>query len=148
MQLFLRGIDGSSATRVVEETTTVAELKQSLDLDTEFHLSYAGKDCPEIATCGALFSNECTIEVNADLLGAGKKRKKKQYTKPKKVAHKHKKVKLGVLKFYKVDGSDKITRLRKDCPNCGPGVFMAMHHNRYYCGRCTLTYVFKENEEA
>ena len=84
--------------------------------------------------------------MNEDLLGAGKKRKKKTYTKPKKIKHKHKKVKLGVLKFYKVDGNDKVQRLRKECPKCGAGVFMAMHNDRYYCGKCTLTYVFKEKE--
>ena len=34
--------------------------------------------------------------------GGGKKRKKKNYTTPKKIKHKHKKVKLAVLKYYKV----------------------------------------------
>ena len=46
----------------------------------------------------------------------GKKRKKKQYTKPKKIKKTHKTVKLATLKFYKVDG-DKVTRLRKSCPD-------------------------------
>merc|ERR1712157_458888 len=80
--------------------------------------------------------------------GAGKKRKKKTYTKPKKIKHKRKKVKLAVLKFYKVDGNNKVTRLRRECPNeiCGPGVFMAMHFNRYYCGKCHLTYLIKKGE--
>lgn len=40
--------------------------------------------------------------VNLSLLGGGKKRKKKQYTGPKKQKHVRKKVKLGVLKLYKV----------------------------------------------
>lgn len=42
-----------------------------------------------------------------------------------------------------------VTKLRKECPNemCGPGVFMAMHYNRYYCGKCALTYVIKKDEE-
>merc|ERR1719335_1343810 len=88
-----------------------------------------------------------TVFVSQGLQGGVKKRKKKVYTKPKKIKHKHKKVKLAVLKFYKVDGSDKVQRLRKECPRCGPGVFMAMHADRYYCGKCTLTYVFKEREE-
>merc|ERR1719248_168468 len=101
-------------------------------------------DCAKVAD---VFADDMTVEVNEDLLGAGKKRKKKTYTKPKKIKHKHKKVKLGVLKFYKVDGNDKVQRLRKECPKCGPGVFMAMHTDRYYCGKCTLTYVFKEREE-
>merc|ERR1712194_31895 len=80
---------------------------------------------------------------NEELLGGGKKRKKKNYTKPKKTKRKHKKVKLSVLKFYKCDG-DKVQRLRKACPSCGPGVQMAMHHDRYYCGKCALTYVFNK----
>ena len=63
------------------------------------------------------------------LRGGGKKRKKKVYTKPKKVKHVHKKVKLAFLKLYKVDDAGKVTRLRKECPapECGAGVFMANH---------------------
>merc|ERR1711924_164837 len=80
------------------------------------------------------------------LLGGAKKRKKKVYTKPKKIPHKHKKVKLAVLKFYKVDGQDRVQRLRKECVHCGPGVFMATHFNRYHCGKCSLTYVSKGRE--
>lgn len=38
-------------------------------------------------------------------------------------------------KYYKVEG-DKIVRLKKHCPKCGPGVFMAEHLNRYACGKC------------
>lgn len=97
--------------------------------------------------------------------GMAKKRKKKVYTTPKKIKHKHKKTKLAVLKYYKVDGDGKIERLRRECPQaevrhqsnsdryacadmvgsqCGAGVFMAAMHNRQYCGRCHLTYVFDE----
>lgn len=36
------------------------------------------------------------------LRGGGKKRKKKVYTKPKKIKHKHKKSKLATLKYYQV----------------------------------------------
>ena len=64
------------------------------------------------------------------------------YTKPKKIKHKHKKVKLATLKYYKVDGNGKITRLRRVCPGCGPGTFMASHFDRQYCGKCGLTYMF------
>merc|ERR1712167_338812 len=93
-------------------------------------------------------AEDIVVEVNEDLLGAGKKRKKKTYTKPKKIKHKHKKVKLGVLKFYKVDENGKITRLRRECPDpmCGAGVFMASHFDRQYCGKCGLTYMFSKNQ--
>merc|ERR1712087_1095254 len=57
--------------------------------------------------------------------------------------------KLAVLKFYKVDSNDKVARLRRECPHelCGPGVFMAVHSNRYYCGKCHLTYLIKKGDE-
>lgn len=58
---------------------------------------------------------------------------------PRPCPRRHKKVKLRVLKFYKVDDSGKVQRLRKVCPQCGPGIFMATHFNRVYCGKCHLT---------
>merc|ERR1740122_404167 len=94
-------------------------------------------------------SQESTVFLSPELLGGAKKRKKKTYTKPKKIKHKRKKVKLAVLKFYKVDSNDKVTLLRRECPHelCGPGVFMAVHSNRYYCGKCHLTYLIKKGDE-
>ena len=47
-------------------------------------------------------------------------------------------------KYYKVEG-DKVERVRKVCPKCGPGVFMAEHLNRYACGKCGYT-EWKKNE--
>merc|ERR1712126_371032 len=77
------------------------------------------------------------------------KRKKKNYTTPKKIKHKHKKVKLSVLKYYRVDDNGKIHRLRRECPaeECGAGIFMAAHFDRQYCGKCGLTYVYNPIEE-
>lgn len=87
-----------------------------------------------------------TIHLDLRLLGGGKKRKKKVYTTPKKIKHKRKKVKLSVLKYYKVDDDDKITRLRSECSavSCGGGVFMAKHKDRLYCGRCHSTLIEKK----
>lgn len=70
------------------------------------------------------------------LMGGAKKKRKKSFTKPKKIKHKKKKVPLAVLKYYKVSDDGKVTRLRRTCPNptCGPGVFMAAHRGRQYCG--------------
>ncbi|CAD7958706.1 unnamed protein product [Amoebophrya sp. A120] len=150
MQIFLRGADGTSQVRCVDECATVGELVSTLDaavLKEGVHLSYAGKDVPEEAVVGNVLQDECTVDVHVDLLGAGKKRKKKQYTKPKKIKHKHKKVKLAVLKYYKVGGDGKVTRLRKESPICGAGVFMAMHHNRYHCGKSGLTFMFNKEDE-
>lgn len=90
----------------------------------------------------------CTYEVHLDVCGGGKKRKKKNYTTPKKIKHKHKTTKLHVLRFYQVDEEGAITRLRKECPHadCGAGVFMANHFNRMYCGKCHVTYLVSDNE--
>merc|ERR1712118_146990 len=116
----------------------------------EQRLIFGGKSLADediLRVCG--IEDESTLFLDAELSGGGKKRKKKTYTKPKKIKHKRKKVKLAVLKFYKVDSNDKVSRLRRECPHelCGPGVFMAMHFNRYYCGKCGLTYVIKKGGE-
>jgi len=42
-------------------------------------------------------------------------------------------------KYYKVEKDGKITRLRRTCPRCGKGVFMAEHKDRYSCGKCGYT---------
>lgn len=54
-------------------------------------------------------SDDSSLYVLLRLLGGAKKRKKKTYTKPKKQKHKHKKVKLAVLKFYKVGSASLCT---------------------------------------
>ncbi|CRH04110.1 ubiquitin-40S ribosomal protein S27a, putative [Plasmodium relictum] len=83
------------------------------------------------------------LDLNFGLLGGGKKKKKKVYKKPKKEKHKKKKVKLAVLKFYKVGDDGKVFRLKRQCDNCSPGTLMASHFNRDYCGRCNLTIMKK-----
>jgi small subunit ribosomal protein S27Ae len=49
-----------------------------------------------------------------------------------------KKSEKGLYTMYKVEG-DKATRLRPTCERCGPGYFMADHHDRYTCGHCGFT---------
>jgi len=40
--------------------------------------------------------------------------------------------------IFKVEG-DTITRVRRHCPKCGDGVFLAEHNNRLSCGKCGYT---------
>ncbi|TMS04383.1 Ubiquitin-40S ribosomal protein S27a [Larimichthys crocea] len=96
-----------------------------------------------------VWTRESTLHLVLRLRGGAKKRKKKSYTTPKKNKHKRKKVKLAVLKYYKVDENGKIHRLRRECPadECGAGVFMASHFDRHYCGKCCLTYCFNKPED-
>lgn len=48
-----------------------------------------------------------------------------------------KKYKSQKWKLYEI--KDKIERKRKNCPKCGEGVFMAHHHDRDTCGKCSYT---------
>ena len=40
--------------------------------------------------------------------------------------------------IFKVEG-DKINRVRRHCPKCGPAVFLGEHKDRFSCGKCGYT---------
>ncbi len=62
----------------------------------------------------------------------------KAVAKAEKPKEKKKKQESGVHAMYKVEG-DKVSRSRPTCERCGPGYFMADHHERYTCGHCGFT---------
>jgi small subunit ribosomal protein S27Ae len=41
-------------------------------------------------------------------------------------------------KFYSVEGGN-VKRKAKACPRCGPGILLADHKTRLYCGKCHYT---------
>ena len=51
-----------------------------------------------------------------------------------------------VYKAYKVEGGA-LKRLRKTCPKCGSGVFLAEHKNRTTCGNCHYTEFMKRESK-
>jgi ubiquitin-small subunit ribosomal protein S27Ae len=55
-----------------------------------------------------------------------------------KAEKKPKKEQKGIHSVYKIEG-DKVSRLRPTCERCGPGYFMADHHDRFTCGHCGFT---------
>ncbi|ORZ07237.1 ribosomal protein S27a-domain-containing protein [Lobosporangium transversale] len=154
MQIFVKSLTGQTVAINAQAADSISHVKSMIQEREGIaaslqRLSFAGKALSSetlLSTIPAM----ATLDLNVDLLGGAKKRKKKTYTTPKKIKHKKRKVKLAVLKFYQVDGNGKITRLRRECPSetCGAGVFMAWHHDRQYCGRCGLTYVFKKEGET
>ena len=79
------------------------------------------------------------INLIISLKGGAKGKKKKKETKKTKKKHVHKKVKLAILKYYKIEG-DKVIRLKQMCKVCPPGTFLAEHSDRLYCGRCRTAY--------
>ena len=68
---------------------------------------------------------DSTISLTLRLLGGKKKRKKKVYTKPKKIGHKHKKRPKALLEYFNVDATGKISKLKIECEKCPAG----MSHN-------------------
>jgi hypothetical protein len=64
---------------------------------------------------------DATISLTMRLLGGKKKRKKKVYTKPKKIKHKHRKRSKALLEYFDVDNTGKITKLKIECEKCPAG---------------------------
>lgn len=56
------------------------------------------------------------------------------------------KVQDSVYKFYKIS-NDKVERLKRECPRCGKGIFMAQHSDRYTCGKCSYTEFQKDQSK-
>ncbi len=71
----------------------------------------------------------------------GEEKKKRSQKERPKSKSKHKKVQ--IWKLYKVEGG-KVIRLRKTCPRCGDGTFLAEYKNRVYCGKCGWSQIKKE----
>jgi len=147
VQVFVKTL--ACGTAVVRDAATVGELRATAAAASgvatgELRLiggaHELGEDALTLLDAGLVDGS--TVYSTLRVLGGGKKRKKKTYTKPKKIKHKKKKVPMAVLKYYKVSDDGKVERLRRECPHetCGAGIFMAAHKDRHYCGKCGLTY--------
>ena len=137
MHIFVKTLTGKSLSLNVEPNCEISEINNQIETlmgvpSEEQILINNGQtlnDCSEL-------TEESQIYMVVDIDG-GKKKKKKKVVAKKKKKHVHKKVKLAVLKYYKVDG-DKVVRLKQQT---NYGTFLADHANRLYCGRTHITYV-------
>ena len=64
---------------------------------------------------------ESTLNMVIRLCGGKKKRKKKVYTKPKKIKHKHRKRTKALLEYFNFDNTGKISKLKIECEKCPAG---------------------------
>lgn len=153
MQVFIKSLSGRTIAIPAQSEDTFGMLKaqfaasENLPVDQQM-LSLGGRVCQDERTLGDYgVTGESVIYHTVHLCGGGKKRKKKVYTTPKKIKHKHRKTKLAILQYFQVGDDGTVNRLRRECPNCGAGVFMALHKDkvnktqRQYCGRCHKTLV-------
>ncbi len=140
MHIFIKTLTGKSLKLNIESTSEISELNTQIESlmgvpSDEQILINNGK-----ALSGNVIDSELQEESEVYLvvdIEGGKKKKKKKVVNKKKKKHTKKKVKLAVLKYYKVDG-DKVVRLKQQT---NYGTFLADHANRLYCGRTHITYV-------
>ena len=137
MHIFVKTLTGKSLSLNVEPNCEISEINNQIETlmgvpSEEQILINNGQTLSETSE----LTEESQIYMVVDIDG-GKKKKKKKVVAKKKKKHVHKKVKLAVLKYYKVDG-DKVVRLKQQT---NYGTFLADHANRLYCGRTHITYV-------
>ena len=109
MQLFVKTLTGRVVTLDVEASDTVLAIKQKISgvegvaVESQRLIAEECQMDDERTLADYNLSSESTIALVVALIGGGKKkRKKKIYTKPKRERHRKKKIKMAVLKYYKV----------------------------------------------
>lgn len=108
MRLLLKRVDGTTLALDCDANDTVSDVKRQIESREGIpcsvqSLSYGGSYLNDEDALEDICSSDlANFDLNVDLLGGAKKRKKKVYTTPKKIKKKPKKVKLATLKFYSV----------------------------------------------
>lgn len=130
---------GSMTTYRVHKTAKIADLLKELHLESNYFV---------ILVDGKKASPESTIRENAEITilpriaGGGRGRRNV------KTKDKRQKPPRNINKgpMWVIEGEE-VTRTRKACPKCGPGVFMAEHYDRIHCGKCGYTKFKRSNRK-
>ena len=146
MHIFVQTLAGKTCSLKVENTTNIENIHSEIETlmgvpSIEQKLIFNGKRLESGKSLNDYeISENSNIYLVIALEGGAKGKKKKKDMKKGKKSHKKRKVKLAVLKFYKVEG-DKVVRLKQMCKVCPVGTFLAEHSDRLHCGRCNTGYV-------
>ena len=134
MSIFVQRLDGT--TSLHNFAPTVGMLRQVTGISSK--LLAHGRILSDDAE---LHANTTLVEIGSLFGGKNKKTKKRVFKTPKHKPHRNKKIKLAVLKLYKLEKDNTVKRLKKACTNkkCGPACFMAQHKDRVTCGKCHTT---------
>ena len=139
MKVFIKDPSGQTYTHYVEDSNLVADLKdqvaEGVEIDAEeLTLQFGIRTLQNEEFLGDCLEDEACITMHMSLDGGKKKKKKrKAFTSPKRVAHKHRKRPKALLEYFTVE-QDKVKRLKQESPNCS-GAYMADHADRYTCGK-------------
>ena len=103
-----------------------AEIENVMGVPMEMQkLIFNGKRLEsEMLVSECSFTEESCINLVVALEGGAKGKKKKKMVKKNKKPHKHRKNKLAILSYYKVDDGGQIVRLRQQCKICPPGIMI------------------------
>ena len=127
MHIFVQTLTGRKIDLTVETSDKIsslnAEIENVMGIPSESQkLILNGKKLDsemEISECN--MTEESCVYLVVALDGGAKGKKKKKMVKKLKQPHKHRKNKLAILSYYKVEG-DSFVRLRQQCKLCPPGI--------------------------
>jgi small subunit ribosomal protein S27Ae len=153
MHILVKTLSGLSCSLNTSDATSIDSLKAQVASlmgvpAEEQKLIFNGKTLDSgMSVFDYAMEDNANVYLVVALEGGAKGKKKKKDVKKGKKSHKKKKVKLAILKYYKVEDG-KVVRLRQMCKVCPPGTFIAEHKDRLYCGRCHTAYLKVETAKA
>ena len=140
MQIFVKTLTGATLTMNVDGCDTISSMKAKISeqqgIPSDSIVLINGLSQLEDANTFADYEmkDEATITMTLRLCGGKKKKKKRVYTKPKKIPHKHENVRMRVLSYFNVDKNGKIEKLKQESPEQA-GCYLADHKDRMHCGK-------------